>query len=299
MFEQKGMATKALPNRFYHYCNLDAFLSIMQSKKLWLTSAKNMNDPTEIELFYNNLKLKNTDVQNTLVDLFTNRERANSFLCCFSKHRDLLSQWRAYGDDGRGISIGFDGELMGNANKYNPIETIYAQNGLFVQPVDYGTKKSDEFFDTLLKNSKDLIESTPNKNLTDLFYFTDFMSVYEKNEYYQEEDEIRAVYFPFMAKTDSVKHSIVINQIKTHGMSDQLFRTNNGKILPYFEWDLTSISSPIISKNKRHSPICEVVLGPKCAMSVEEVKYIIDHIYFDDGKDYYQIEVRRSSGDYR
>jgi hypothetical protein len=30
------------------------------------------------------------------------------FLTCFSENGDLLSQWRAYGNNGDGVAIGFD-----------------------------------------------------------------------------------------------------------------------------------------------------------------------------------------------
>lgn len=303
MFEQRGLATKKLPRTIYHYCDLNAFLNIIKTKKLWLSSANCMNDPTEVELFYSNLESRNKCVNNPLIEVFTKRNRANAFLCCFSSNGDLLSQWRAYGDDGEGIAIGFDGELLESSNKYHPIESIYAQNGLFIQPVNYGTNVSDEFFDELQDRAKELIESTPNNTATDLFYYTDFMSIFEKNEYYKEEDEIRAVYFPIMGITDEVKHLVVMNQVKSHGMSEQKYRVSNGKIVPYFEWDLTSIkpnSVPLVDgKQQIQKIIFDVVLGPKCAMSVKEVKYIIDNAFFSNGKDYYEINVRRSSGKYR
>ncbi|WP_416152053.1 DUF2971 domain-containing protein [Pseudomonas sp. Bout1] len=31
---------------------------------------------------------------------------------CFSKAGDVLSQWRAYADDGQGYAIGFDSKLL-------------------------------------------------------------------------------------------------------------------------------------------------------------------------------------------
>ena len=31
---------------------------------------------------------------------------------CFSKNGDLLSQWRAYAEDGKGFSIGFDSNYI-------------------------------------------------------------------------------------------------------------------------------------------------------------------------------------------
>lgn len=36
----------------------------------------------------------------------------SNFVVCFSEQNDLLSQWRGYADDGKGISIGFSKELL-------------------------------------------------------------------------------------------------------------------------------------------------------------------------------------------
>jgi hypothetical protein len=37
-----------------------------------------------------------------------------TYISCFSKDKDSLSQWRGYGDDGRGIAIGFNSEVLNN-----------------------------------------------------------------------------------------------------------------------------------------------------------------------------------------
>lgn len=44
-----------LPMYIHHYCSLPVFLSIMRTKKLWLTSAEDMNDPDEVKYFLNSL----------------------------------------------------------------------------------------------------------------------------------------------------------------------------------------------------------------------------------------------------
>lgn len=69
----------------------------------------NLNKKTKEydELFYRiNLFL----IKNRLLKL-----KSTSFcryICCFSKKGDLLSQWRAYANDGRGFAIGFDVDIL-------------------------------------------------------------------------------------------------------------------------------------------------------------------------------------------
>lgn len=40
---------------------------------------------------------------------------SSSYITCFSRNGDLLSQWRAYGDDGKAVSIGFNSKLISKA----------------------------------------------------------------------------------------------------------------------------------------------------------------------------------------
>ena len=40
---------------------------------------------------------------------------AHFFVCCFSKAEEDLGQWRAYADNGRGYSIGFDAHMLEQA----------------------------------------------------------------------------------------------------------------------------------------------------------------------------------------
>lgn len=42
-----------------------------------------------------------------------------TFVICFSENGDLLSQWRGYADNGRGVTIGFD---------YNTLQEYVKQN---------------------------------------------------------------------------------------------------------------------------------------------------------------------------
>lgn len=44
-------------------------------------------------------------------------EDEHPYIACFSKEGDVLSQWRSYADDSRGVSIGFDlNKLIENSN---------------------------------------------------------------------------------------------------------------------------------------------------------------------------------------
>ena len=45
-------------------------------------------------------------------------KNAKNFFVCMSNHKNLSSQWRAYGSYGEGIAIGFNTELLRGFLKY-------------------------------------------------------------------------------------------------------------------------------------------------------------------------------------
>ncbi len=108
----------------FHYCNLNKFEGILNSKKLWLTPVQTMNDGTEVDHLYNVIfpKVKEKIIAETPAHLLNNVETIFNivennaklhtenmpYCACFSDDGDLLSQWCMYADNGTGISIGFD-----------------------------------------------------------------------------------------------------------------------------------------------------------------------------------------------
>lgn len=58
--------------------------------------------------------LVNTILKREILDI-------SRYICCFSENGDILSQWRAYADDGKGLAIGFNvkkiEELLKNLNE--------------------------------------------------------------------------------------------------------------------------------------------------------------------------------------
>lgn len=87
----------------YHYCDANALLSILTNQKLWYTHAAYLNDTMEIrkgvefcqELLTEKLETTPGDpVLESARSYLGNAEKWQYYVCCFSKGRDKLSQWR-------------------------------------------------------------------------------------------------------------------------------------------------------------------------------------------------------------
>lgn len=53
--------------------------------------------------------------------------RLTPYVCCFSREGDLLSQWRAYADDGAGFSVGFTSSWLNRKHGNCPMKLLEAE----------------------------------------------------------------------------------------------------------------------------------------------------------------------------
>jgi hypothetical protein len=83
---------------------------------MWLTNVFFLNDSEEHFWLRNKARkfisaqlqqYPNDDGYQWLDMILRNEWRHEIYCACFSERTDLLSQWRAYGDDGKGVAIGF------------------------------------------------------------------------------------------------------------------------------------------------------------------------------------------------
>lgn len=103
----------------YHYCSMDSFFGIIANKNIRLSNAYKANDYTELECIFSIMENSMAGVFKTeFVSSLRKSYRAwletyfRPHIACFSKEGDLLSQWRAYANDGKGISIGFNRKYL-------------------------------------------------------------------------------------------------------------------------------------------------------------------------------------------
>lgn len=98
----------------YHYCSTAAFHSIISSRSIRLSALALSNDSMEGKMLIDAFTrlAKNDELEREKPDfilkiLELHHQTNEGFGFCLSSERDLLSQWRGYADDGRGVAIGF------------------------------------------------------------------------------------------------------------------------------------------------------------------------------------------------
>ena len=115
------------PPIIHHYTDDNGLRGILQSGKLWLTDVFYLNDPSElrygvgiaIETLARAAAGGPLEQRIFAQDFRKYQNGAESaahfFVLSFSEIGNDLSQWRAYADNGRGYSLGFDGPRLEKA----------------------------------------------------------------------------------------------------------------------------------------------------------------------------------------
>jgi len=117
----------------YHYCDANAFMSIVENLKLRLSSTSKMNDLNEgsvTEKYLVSL-LKEGDREASIEELRAHIEMAKDemYACCFSRDPDSTVQWMAYANEGKGFAIGFDVDSLLAGKDYARLQSESAYFG--------------------------------------------------------------------------------------------------------------------------------------------------------------------------
>ena len=121
-----------MKNIIYHYCSVEAFNAIIQNKTIWLSSVYNLNDYKEIHWIKDKVfkKIENSTTKNNFQrykvfeELYL-KQLPNVYIASFSQGSDLLSQWRAYANDGYGVAIGFNSDYFKKNKMIKTSQVLY------------------------------------------------------------------------------------------------------------------------------------------------------------------------------
>ena len=278
---------------YFHYTDLNGLIGILNSKTLRLCSYRGMNDNLELYWFQNklraqieksirshNLETQYLPILDHLYSLLS-EHTITLYLSSFSKERDRLSQWRAYANDGKGVSIGISFNNFPfkkrTACPSKEVETSTGYVDVIYDPKEQHIKVmefEDLFFSYALKIIRkelkiDHLQILATSILVD--------SAMYKNPAFEEEQEVRIIQAPMYK--EKIGHDGTLSKIQFKNTEDQL--------TSYF-------TIPI-----RESMIESITLGPKCRCDEREIKLFLQHNGYDyNGYDHNEIKIIRSTASY-
>lgn len=185
----------------YHYCSVETLFSIIKYKKLWLSDARYMNDLYETILIDQIVShiLDDLNPTYTQVELDNFRNVYNQlpykkhYMMCFSEESDLLSQWRGYGDNGYGVSIGF----LLDYDTTGILARSYGADGHESMSVKFGFEQVDYNKEIIRNDIQEVIvDSIQHKKHEHCATLIKDMASKIKHHSFSEEKEWRLTYTP-------------------------------------------------------------------------------------------------------
>lgn len=279
--------SRTMPSTVYYYCSVDTLLKVISNKTIWLTNLFFLNDSEEHFWLRNKARSFIAEKINDHPDEFGFRYletilrqewRHEIYCACFSEQADLLSQWRAYGDDGKGFAIGFE---------TNHLKWLSSKVGGAFANVIYDDEEQRalvegafELFPRLCDGEDPTIEEGSGTILSRISEAASRC----KNKSFSEEAEWRLVCEPSHFSSDD-------EGIWTKARSPR-FLERRGVITPFMEIPLVEGTE----YTKRGSePISEIVFGPK--NTVTEQKYAVEMML--NRGEFKRVQLRQSVISYR
>ena len=299
----------------YHYCSLDVFTKIISGKSIRLSDITKSNDSMEIlwitkyikEIFDEEFQ-KETEktkyfkkdypkevftelVEHYSKEFFDEEQKLYSyFVCCFSRQGDLLSQWRGYADDGNGIAIGFDSDILkqivkadinyairSNVFDFNSVE--YSEYSQKLQVKKVALELITELKEIAKSKSSD-IKQNSMQAYNNCFLKLFNLSIFMKNPFFKEEQEWRICHWTEITSKNKTSN-IQINEDLT--LSDIGFHQIRDDIIPHIDLSFEKSSKAAIK---------EIIIGPKCKIRENDIKTFL----FSNG---IECQISKSKGTYR
>jgi hypothetical protein len=292
MLERRLRRDKKGKNYMYHYTNIDALIKIISNKELWLSNIFQTNDPYDglwiIELirkylpqYYINYNYHDMDQYQGTGCVSTGN--SSQYVCSFSKEKDLLSQWRGYGNNGKGVAICFD--------EIKILHMIQEIKPSLIGSLDYITVNYNEDEQVNIIKEMAMSINLLNTNLSKNDYnnlFTNIISKYSaffKQKGFYEEQEMRLVFKPNWEPSVSIKNDYLVRQDEKY-MPKIYYREslNRNDIIPYYKLKLFD-----------QSVLTGIILGPNCDVNEKILHGLLD----ESGFDWKNINIEKSIIQYR
>jgi hypothetical protein len=270
----------------YHYTSLSGLIAIIETQSIFCTNINFLNDKKEFQYGVDLIqkvieKLKDEKFEiSVLEEIEKNIEhifKTERYVTCFSKKGDLLSQWRAYANNGKGVAIGFDFHSFHHSIEQNI-------NG---KHIDYEESEQKKVIEELIRiivnffvERKEIIDwedySFDWLVTTVIFDFLQDIIASYKSSSFSEEQEYRFEY-------------TIDDNIRKKGDEEIHFRSSESMIIPFIKLETEYRKFLREKENGKYDdygaypsivldklPINEIIVGP--SLDFKTTKNAIEEI---------------------
>lgn len=272
-------------DEFCHYTNLSGLIGILESREIWLSDYRLLNDTKEVSYgrelavkVISEIALSEQDAEfslflQSIVSEISKPSNEQYYICSMSLAIDELVQWRAYAKDCDGVCIVFNGN-KGLWNKSNSHPTNIRQRRIVYKEHEQ-IETLKEFID-IYRSKFNEFKSFIHPFKRDLAWLIEQQFIRFKHRQYESEQEIRLT---------------IENLPKTLKMGSPMHRISNGLIVPYITTSYISDAPEITTQN---IPIKEIIVSSLAKQeTITSIKIYLENKGLND------IEVKKSTVNFR
>ena len=299
-----------LPTVLYHYTSVYGLQGIVETSRLYATHYLYMNDGKEIklgdelavdELNHRIVAERDQWIKATFEECIGKKYSGppsvlkaydyDIYIVSFSEDGNLLDQWRAYGDDGEGYSIGINPE---NLAAKKSVSVVTDSKSLAFIKVEYDETKQK----LLIKRAVDIVypllppalasASSEFEKNTVVRVVANYLSrmlvglsLFFKHPSFNNEKEWRVVRIKWGRK--------VLAENNADALEGVNYRPSNGILAPYLKLDFRS------SQFNNLLPLENIILGPKHRnrehQAIESLRMLLHSKGYKEYQNMPQIEV--------
>ncbi|MDD6485269.1 MAG: DUF2971 domain-containing protein [Clostridiales bacterium] len=246
----------------YHYCGIEALVSIIRTSSIWLSDYRKMNDYAEEKWIKEKVNKKIREqlisIDKKVCDIWDRYYDQNTygtntfFVGCFSEECDDLTQWTRYADDGRGVAIGFSKDVLCKLND---------GFGLAFDKIIYDEKVQEQFVNKITKQIMDRFDRQSVMHVA-IEFFQDYTLQFlkYKNPGFYSENEWRVIHYSSPAYQDTAYYG-EFEFLKPE------FRVNKNRIISYIPLSFSEIKQDVIK---------EIHLGPSSKVSINDILNLLN-----------------------
>lgn len=283
----------------YHYTSLNGFLSIIETQSLFFSNVNFLNDSKEIKhgvdivlkAIEQTEKKESSDILDKMKDNIKLLFKSEKYVTCFSKDGDLLSQWRAYGNNGKGISIGFEfSNLTDSFDKYLTGTHIEYDEKIQIESIKEYIHLMIEFYKNIENNYNWNGQDFNNLVAKQIITFFNNVIYSFKHPSFIDEREYR-----LQLEIDNTMYKKEDIDLKFRATENLIipYTVIKNDYISYLETKVPNESEPIFSLKKL--PISKIIIGP--SLDYETVKTGIKKFLSEKG--YNEIDIEKSNVPYR
>jgi len=214
----------------YHYTDYIALTGIVTKAELRVNNILNMNDLSEMSYFLKSVSdeilsmmgpAPNEKILKAMKETgeyYMNRRfEYSAYAACFSLYEDDAAQWARYGNQGRGVCIGFNEEML---------RKILVP-GMSLENVYYDSEKkshelASEFHRFINENEGAIVDGSISERLQEKYFGllkeTLLCSAAYKHPSFACENEVRMLFWPVVAELEGIQpgYHITAERIKKY-----------------------------------------------------------------------------------